>query len=451
MKSIFKRISLIFFLFIFTFLFISQAQAERRTALVIGNSNYETSPLKNPANDASDMALTLRKAGFTVILKKNADLQAMEESMEEFGNLLKLGGVGLFYYAGHGLQINGVNYLIPVGARINKETDVKYKALDVGRLLDEMSNANNGLNVIILDACRDNPFARSFRSAGRGLAIITAAPSGTFISYSTGPGQVAQDGVGRNSPFTAALLETIKIPSLPVEQVFKRVRQKLDAVSGGRQVPWELSSIKGDFYFYPGEKPTLSKTETVAPSISIPLLKRAQYAFETGNFAEPDGENTIELARLVLRDDPGNPAAKDLIVRASVAYENQAKLALAKEDRNSALNIYRKLFKLFPDRESYLKEIVILEKPAVPDIAGVWKWSVRSPFVPDRINTIKSDGTCTLGSLTGTWIYNKKDAENNIVFYWSDTWTHTMTLSKDGLTMTGTDDWGTGVTGRKMK
>jgi hypothetical protein len=123
---------------------------------------------------------------------------------------------------------------------------------------------------------------------------------------------------------------------------------------------------------------------------------------------------------------------------------------LAREDRNAALKIYQRLFKLFPDQEKYLKEIVALEKPAVPNIAGVWKWSVRSPFVPDRINTIKPDGTCSLNDMTGTWIY-LKNVENKYVFYWSDSWTHTMMLSNDGMMMTGTDDWGTRVTGRKMK
>jgi len=394
------------------------------------------------------MALALQKLGFTVVLKKNADLQTMEEAIEDFGNKLKLGGVGLFYYAGHGLQVNGVNYLIPIKAKINKETDVRYKAVDAGRVLDEMANANNSLNVVILDACRDNPFTRSFRSANRGLAIISAAPTGTFIAYSTGPGQVARDGEGRNSPFTTALLESIKMPGLPIEQVFKRVRQKLDASTDGKQVPWELSSIKGDFYFNPSTKPDIAEITT--PSVSDSILKQAQVAYEAGNFAEPEGDNAVELARQALRDEPNNQTARDLITRAASAYENQAKLALARDDRNIALKIYQRLFKLFPDHETYLKETVALEKPAVPDIVGVWNWSVRSPFVPDRINTIRADGTCTLKNLTGKWSF-QKDAENHVVFYWSDNWMHTMTVSKDGLSMTGSDDWGTRVTGRKIK
>ncbi len=229
-----------------------ESAAEQRLALVIGNAVYGFAPLKNPVNDASDMAVSLQKLGFTVILKKNVNLKEMEESIQDFGNRLKQGGVGLFYFAGHGLQAGGVNYLVPVGARIDKESDIKYEAVDAGRVLDEMANAANGLNIVILDACRDNPFARRFRSASRGLAIVSSAPTGTYISYSTGPGQVALDGDGRNSPFAAALMQYMKEPGLTIEQVFKNVRFKLGRETGGRQVPWELSSLVGDFSFMPG-------------------------------------------------------------------------------------------------------------------------------------------------------------------------------------------------------
>ncbi len=224
------------------------AAAEKRTALVIGNGAYATGGLRNPANDASDVATALKHLGFEVILKKNVRLREMDKAIEIFGNRLKRGGVGLFYFAGHGVQVNGINYLIPVGAEIDKESDVKYEAVDANKVLDEMANANNGLNILILDACRDNPFGRSFRSQSRGLAIISTAPEGTFISYATGPGQVAMDGKGRNSPYTAALLKHMKEPGLPIEQVFKKVRLQLSSV---RQTPWELSSLKGDFYFQP--------------------------------------------------------------------------------------------------------------------------------------------------------------------------------------------------------
>ena len=195
------------------------------------------------------MAALLKKLGFTVTLKRNAKLQEMDDAVEAFGNRLKRGGVGLFYYAGHGVQINGTNYLLPIGAKINKEADIKYQAVDANKILDEMATANNGLNIVMLDACRDNPFARSFRSASRGLAIVSSAPSGTFISYSTSPGNVARDGEGRNSPYTAALIKFMQEPGLTISDVLIKVRTKLKKETG--QVPWELSSLEGKFYFVP--------------------------------------------------------------------------------------------------------------------------------------------------------------------------------------------------------
>jgi hypothetical protein len=438
-----------FLIFLFTILLLPAvvlAAPEYRTALIIGNSNYESGRLNNPVNDASDMAATLKALGFEVILRKNIDLQGMEESLEELGNRLKRGGVGLFYFAGHGVQVGGTNYLIPTGARIRKESDVKYQAMDLGKVLDELANANNSLNIVILDACRDNPFARSFRSATRGLAIVSSAPGGTFISYATGPGQVAQDGTGRNSPFTSSLLEFIKTPGIPIEQVFKKVRQKLVAAG---QTPWELSSIQGDFYFYPSSKSSPVEIIKVPAPEQNPFLQQAQAAYDAGFFAEPEGNNAIELARRALHDNPDDFAAKELITQAAAAYENQAKLALARQDGDKSGKIYQRLLKLFPDQKTYLQEIIALEKSARPSITGTWHWAVRSPFVPDRTNTINADGTCTLNGMGGTWSYQEGN-KNKIFFHWDDTWTHKMTLSKDGQAMIGTDDWGTKVTGRKI-
>ncbi len=233
---------------------VSPAQAvEHRTALVIGNSAYSSGPLKNPVNDAADMAAALKGVGFDVALHPNAGHQEMEDAIREFGRKLRKNrGVGLFYYAGHGMQIGGVNYLIPVGARVEKETDVKFQAVNADLILAEMENAENGMNIVLLDACRDNPFGRTFRSATRGLAIISAAPTGTFISYSTGANQLARDGKGRNSPYTKALLDNIAKPGLTISDVFMEVRKRVLKETG--QTPWELSSLVGHFYFRPGKR-----------------------------------------------------------------------------------------------------------------------------------------------------------------------------------------------------
>lgn len=257
--------------------------AEQRLALVIGNAVYGSAPLKNPVNDASDMAVTLQKLGFTVTLKKNVNLREMDAAIGDFGKRLKKGGVGLFYFAGHGLQSGGANYLVPIGAKIEKEADIKYEAVDAGRILDEMAEAKNGLNIVILDACRDNPFSRSFRSASRGLAMVSSAPVGTYISYSTSPGQTALDGDGRNSPFAAALIHFLKEPGLAIEQVFKNVRHRLSQETGGRQVPWELSSLEGEFFFAPGQAQaglTRDDRESVTRAKASPARSSAEKSFE---------------------------------------------------------------------------------------------------------------------------------------------------------------------------
>ena len=260
MQSISIRIFLILFILIFMYP-SSLIAAERRQALVIGNGGYSSSPLKNAVNDAADIAANLQRLGFSVILKKNVSHQEMEDAILEFGEHLKKGGVGLFFYAGHGVQKDSRNYLIPIGARINKDTDIKFQAVDAELVLAEMGNAGNNLNIVILDACRDNPFSKSFRSSSRGLAIISDAPKGTFITYSTSPGKVAADGSGRNSPYTESLIKYMNTKGLPIEEVFKEVRKDLGKKTGGQQVPWELSSLEGQFYFSPGKS---VKSDTAA-------------------------------------------------------------------------------------------------------------------------------------------------------------------------------------------
>jgi hypothetical protein len=228
------------------------AEMGKRSALVIGNSEYEIGSLRNPSNDAQDMAGTLMKLGFDVTLKLNADQEQMEHAINEFGRQLYQGGVGLFYYAGHGVQIDGENYLIPVNATIQTESDVRYKAVNIGQVLGKMGEARNGLNMVILDACRDNPLAKSFRSSTRGLAVVnSSAVKGTLIAYATSPGNVASDGADGNGLYTKHLLQHLTSPGLPVEQVFKRVLQGVERDTNGKQSPWISSSFSGDFFFNP--------------------------------------------------------------------------------------------------------------------------------------------------------------------------------------------------------
>jgi uncharacterized caspase-like protein len=227
---------------------VYQPVGEKRLALVIGNSAYKASPLKNPVNDAKDMSNALKVLGFKVIEEIDADRKEMEDAIRQFGRQLRGGGVGLFYYAGHGIQTKGRNYLIPIGARIESASDSRYQAVDAGMVLGKMEDAENDLNIVVLDACRDNPFSRSFRTSSRGLARMDA-PTGTFIVYATGPGSVASDGEGRNGIFTHHLLENMSEPGLKIEDVMKKVRTGVMEGTGNKQVPWQASSLTGDFYF----------------------------------------------------------------------------------------------------------------------------------------------------------------------------------------------------------
>lgn len=225
--------------------------SEERLALVIGNSAYRTAPLHNPVNDAEDMSAALSGLGFKVTLKKNVDRRTLEDSVRLFGRQLKLGGVGLFYFAGHGMQVEGRNYLVPIDARIESESDVKYETIDAGFVLGKMEDAQNQLNIVILDACRNNPYARYLRSANKGLARMDA-PTGSLIAYSTAPGEAAGDGPERNGIFTKYLIKHMATPGLPIEQVLKRVRIDVALETKQRQIPWESSSLMGDFIFKPG-------------------------------------------------------------------------------------------------------------------------------------------------------------------------------------------------------
>jgi hypothetical protein len=228
----------------------------RRVALVIGNSAYAGAPLSNPANDASDMASALKGAGFTTILALDANLQQMREATRRFSQAAAASDAALIYFAGHGIEAKGRNYLIPVGADVKFEYELADQAFDSGvwlEMLDSVRGDNpNRVNVLILDACRNNEFARGWRSAGKGLGRLDA-PSGTFIAFSTAPGRVAEDGVGhRNSPFTRHLLREMQAIDQPIELVFKEVRRKVVSETRGQQVPWDNSSLIGHFSFAPG-------------------------------------------------------------------------------------------------------------------------------------------------------------------------------------------------------
>ena len=257
------------------FLMIGSAfaqQKEQRVALVIGNAAYKSSPLKNPVNDARAIASQLRSFGFDVTLKENLKTREIGSIYREFRTKIKPGATALVFYAGHGVQVKGQNYFPAVDAEIDAEEDVPLQSLNLGTLLENMEEAKAAVSLVFLDACRDNPFARRFRSASRGLAKVEAA-SGTLIHYATKPGSVAADGDGKNGTCTEALLAQLSSP-LPVELMLKQVTNAVVTKTKGKQEPWVEGSLRGDFYF----RSPAQTTDTVRPSpvVVAPEMNAAQ-------------------------------------------------------------------------------------------------------------------------------------------------------------------------------
>ncbi|MES0810236.1 caspase family protein [Roseibium sp. SCPC15] len=221
---------------------------QQRTALVIGNADYAFAPLANPVNDAVAIAKALDGAGFNVILQTDVSRDGMKEALRAFGDRLKAdNSIGMFYFAGHGIQIQGENYLLPLGADFPNEETVRTQSLAVSEAVELMSSSHDGLNIIVLDACRNNPLSGDTK----GLTRIDSSAS-LFVSYSTSPGAVALDGQGINSPYTKHLASAIETPSLSLEETFKRTLKGVYQDTSGEQTPWISSSFFGDFTFLSG-------------------------------------------------------------------------------------------------------------------------------------------------------------------------------------------------------
>lgn len=216
-----------------------------RIALVIGNKDYAQAPLKNPLHDASDIRDALLSVGFEVIYRENVDVTAITTAVREFRARIQQGGVAIVYYSGHGAQADGINYLIPVGADIQSSGELKARAYDADIILAEMAEARSDVNILILDACRNNPFLSHRGNAG-GLATMTAS-KGTIIAFATAPGAIADDNArGGNGLYTHFLKKFMIQKGLKIEDVFKKVREEV-LKTNPRQIPWESSSLVGDF------------------------------------------------------------------------------------------------------------------------------------------------------------------------------------------------------------
>ncbi|OKO70924.1 YARHG domain-containing protein [Bradyrhizobium sp. NAS96.2] len=287
-------------------LFAAPAAADKRVALVVGNSTYQNvSRLQNPKNDAQLVAETLQRLGFALVggqAQVDLDKAGFDAAIQRFGSQLMGADVALFYYAGHGIQVRGTNYLVPVSANPTREADVDFQMVDVGLVLRQMEGAGTRLNIVILDACRNNPFGgRGLRAADGGLAQIRA-PEGTLLSYATQPGNVALDGDDGHSPYTRALVDTVQKPGLDVLQAFNQVGLVVKRATGNAQQPWvSTSPIDGSFYFAgnaPAQVATADPPATVIPpqqSLPPPSASPpAQQAARTqSDFIIPDSDSRL--------------------------------------------------------------------------------------------------------------------------------------------------------------
>jgi tetratricopeptide (TPR) repeat protein len=331
-------------------------QRQRRVALVIGNAAYvNIRPLSNPSNDATDIAQVLQGLGFEVILLKNAGQQQMDVAVGEFSRKLRQSDVGLFYYAGHAVQVGKKNYLIPIDAKINKDENINSVSVPLEKILGGMANSGNSINLVLLDACRDNPFPANWRSVwesnSRGLASVTA--EGTLISFATSPDEKALDGDGRNSPYTASVLQHIGEPGLPVELMFKKVRQSVSERTGKKQRTSEENYLIGDFIFKPRDidfTPSSSKAQISTPinPVNFPATASETAALEFFNRGQKK-----------LRDYTNNRYNEEAILEYSQAIKLKPDYAAAyyyrgyaREsiyDYNGALSDYDQAIKYKPD------------------------------------------------------------------------------------------------------
>jgi branched-chain amino acid transport system substrate-binding protein len=297
---------------VFFFLLIDAANAGR-LALVIGNRDYTVGALKNPINDASAMAEALASLGFQVTSVRNLKRDDIGRTLENFASRIRPGDDVVVFYAGHGMQVKGVNYLPAVDANIRVESDVALNSLNLNQLLDRLDEAKAGVRLLLIDACRDNPYSRGFRSGSRGLARQEGAPSGTLMHFATRPGGVAADGTGTNGLYTGQLLKHLRTPGLAVESMLKRVAAGVRQESGGDQQPWTEGALDGEFYFVSAPAGAAGQVASVrpepapvVPSVAAPapseLLVRIGHVGPKSGAIGHLGEDNEMGARLAIQD-----------------------------------------------------------------------------------------------------------------------------------------------------
>ena len=287
---------------------------DQRIALVIGNSNYQTAPrLANPGNDAQSMSQLLNQAGFEVTQATDLTRKDMVRVVQDFTAKVAERGPGtvaMVYYAGHGVQVEGENYLLPVDAKISSPYDLDGNSLRLVDLMGTLDSISSRMRIVVLDACRNNPFPE-VNDAGRGLAIVDA-PNGSIVGYSTAPGMEAQDGDGNHSPYTSAFLNNARKPNLPIEQLFKQVRLEVNNATRGRQTPWESSSLTSDFYFFGDTAVAAGRAPDRSPILQMAANLPSRSVRQAYDYVVSEGspENYEEFIRLY----PHDPLCDDIRV-----------------------------------------------------------------------------------------------------------------------------------------
>ena len=364
-----------------------EATQYKRVALVIGNSKYPGVSLRNPANDAHDMAVVLRKTGFDVIEKIDVTQKEMNRAIVQFGGMLNADTVALFYYAGHGMQVKGKNYLIPIDAQIDTENSVRAETVDVDTILDQL-NASP-LNIVVLDACRNNPFERRFRSLGGGLAQMDA-PKGTLIAYATAPGKVASDGEGRNGLYTQELLKVLQTPGLEVEKAFKRVRANVARATGDNQIPWEASSLTGEFMFSAD-----AVTQREAEQHQRETLQKALKAQQEENERKL-ADALKQVNEKTAKDQEQSQREKAELQRALKTQQDASERAVAEALRKAEEKANRERAELQQSMEKMIKEMLarqnsgdVAQSPARPAVTQGKSVDAALPAQPARIASVQ--------------------------------------------------------------
>lgn len=328
------------FILIAAFMMITpsaSAAEQARLALVIGNGAYtQAPPLSNPANDARDMAAMLERFGFDVILKTDVPKRDMVEALREFGQRLTDGAVALFYFSGHGLQSQNLNYLLPLKANIQAELDIEFEAFEANRVLAVMEGANaRGVNIIILDACRSNPYKSYMKSAEAGLAIMNS-PAGSLLAFATAPGTVAYaDNTERNSIYTKHLLAALRdMPNTDIKDVFMAVRNRVLQDTERRQNPWESTSLTQRFCF---GGCAATQIQPLKPQAEIAdLLNACERHFQANRLTSGRGGTALECYEAVLEMDPANADALAGLEKIEAQYADWALAALDRGDTAKA-------------------------------------------------------------------------------------------------------------------